>query len=324
MKKALLLLVAGLAAGVPARADVIEYYHVDAIGNVRAVTDGDGNVLERHDYLPFGEEWNAPTSTQPRRFTGKERDAETGLDYFGARYFFGSAGRFTSVDPKLDALHTVANPQQWNRYAYVSNNPLKFADPDGSEQVVILGGKTYMGGVDGESAGSKQDQQNVFEVFTGTVAIVAGTVIVIGPGGVVTVVRAAGVAATTWLAHPENQATIQETLEEAAGGSPGKVSPLRSGRSVTERLVQHTTRDDLVAAAREASTGKPYMGQHLKEVREAARGLRIRINQIKNGLSDPNLPSEVRESLSRELSLASKNLDAAEDAIKGKYVQHGN
>jgi RHS repeat-associated protein len=65
-----------------------------------------------------------------QRFTGKERDAETGLDYFGARYFSGAQGRFTSVDPSM--LSTVlANPQSWNRYTYALNNPLKYVDPNG-------------------------------------------------------------------------------------------------------------------------------------------------------------------------------------------------
>jgi RHS repeat-associated protein len=65
-----------------------------------------------------------------REFTGKERDAETGLDYFGARYFSGAQGRFTSPDPLLNSGRPDS-PQSWNRYAYVSNNPLKFIDPAG-------------------------------------------------------------------------------------------------------------------------------------------------------------------------------------------------
>ncbi len=65
-------------------------------------------------------------------FTGKERDAETGLDYFGARYFSGAQGRWTSPDP-LMASAKASKPQTWNRYAYALNNPLKFVDPDGLE-----------------------------------------------------------------------------------------------------------------------------------------------------------------------------------------------
>ena len=65
-------------------------------------------------------------------FTSKERDAETGLDYFGARYFSSAQGRFTSVDPLMASAH-ASNPQSWNRYAYALNNPLRFTDPNGMD-----------------------------------------------------------------------------------------------------------------------------------------------------------------------------------------------
>ncbi|MES1258527.1 MAG: RHS repeat-associated core domain-containing protein, partial [Acidobacteriota bacterium] len=63
-------------------------------------------------------------------FTGKERDAESGLDYFGARYFSGAQGRFTSPDPLLSSGRPW-DPQSWNRYAYGLNNPLRYTDPTG-------------------------------------------------------------------------------------------------------------------------------------------------------------------------------------------------
>lgn len=63
-------------------------------------------------------------------FTGKERNAETGLDYFEARYFSGAQGRFTSPDPLLSS-GCPENPQSWNRYAYVLNNLLRYTDPLG-------------------------------------------------------------------------------------------------------------------------------------------------------------------------------------------------
>ena len=62
--------------------------------------------------------------------TSRERDAETGLDYFGARYFSGAQGRFTSVDPSMESV-VLRNPQSWNRYAYTLNNPLRYVDPNG-------------------------------------------------------------------------------------------------------------------------------------------------------------------------------------------------
>ncbi len=65
------------------------------------------------------------------RYTGKERDAESGNDYFGARYYASSMGRFMSPDPLGSFVADVSNPQTWNMYAYALNNPLKFTDPTG-------------------------------------------------------------------------------------------------------------------------------------------------------------------------------------------------
>jgi RHS repeat-associated protein len=67
-------------------------------------------------------------------FTAKERDAETGLDFFGARYMSSAQGRFTSPDVPLIDEHTN-DPQSWNLYAYVRNNPLKLIDPNGLDCV---------------------------------------------------------------------------------------------------------------------------------------------------------------------------------------------
>lgn len=137
--------VASAAAQTPV---TIEYYHLDAIGSVRAVTNQQGQVIRRHDYLPFGEEYLAgPVTPDPLRFTGKERDAETGLDYFGARYFASRTGRFTTVDPVVPLVASLRDPQLWNRYAYVRNNPLRYTDPDGrciwdlciAEAAIVLG-----------------------------------------------------------------------------------------------------------------------------------------------------------------------------------------
>ncbi|MCX6544157.1 MAG: RHS repeat-associated core domain-containing protein [Acidobacteria bacterium] len=138
------LIVAALLLPAPAFAQsgqIVEYYHLDALGSVRVVTDQTGQVVSRHDFLPFGEEWPAPqpTTKEKKLFTGHERDAETGLDYFGARYYRASVGRFSTVDPELSVKEAVVDPQRWNRYAYVTNNPLKYTDPDGKNPLLITG-----------------------------------------------------------------------------------------------------------------------------------------------------------------------------------------
>lgn len=65
------------------------------------------------------------------KFTGKERDAESGLDYFGARHYASTMGRFMSPDPSGLMFADPTNPQSLNLYSYALNNPLKFTDPNG-------------------------------------------------------------------------------------------------------------------------------------------------------------------------------------------------
>src|SRR5262249_17584986 len=65
------------------------------------------------------------------KFSGKERDSESGLDNFGARYNTSSLGRFMTTDPIHIMKQKVLDPQQWNMYAFVRNNPSSFTDPTG-------------------------------------------------------------------------------------------------------------------------------------------------------------------------------------------------
>lgn len=127
-----------LTAALPSlsTAQAVEYYHLDALGSVRAVTNQAGVVIERHDFYAYGEECTtAPCGAQPgtntKKFTGKERDFETGLDYFGARYHRANVGRFTTIDPVYTWRENLLDSQRWNRYSYARNNPLRYTDPDG-------------------------------------------------------------------------------------------------------------------------------------------------------------------------------------------------
>jgi RHS repeat-associated protein len=116
----------------------LRYYHLDAIGSVRVITNEFGALVERHDYAPFGED-TAPVAGDPRRFAGKELDPETALHYFAGRYYRNVTGRFTTVDPG-QASGTISDPQSWNAYAYARNNPLRFVDPGGTEYMISLEG----------------------------------------------------------------------------------------------------------------------------------------------------------------------------------------
>jgi RHS repeat-associated protein len=119
------------------------YLNYDHLGSLRLVTDQSASIIARHTYLPFGEEVPGGTAGRSsqfdasddisQKFTGKERDTETSLDYFEARYYGAGMERFMSVD---EGPFIWRDPQTLNRYAYSRNNPLAFVDPTGKYFVV--------------------------------------------------------------------------------------------------------------------------------------------------------------------------------------------
>ena len=111
----------------------INYYFADHLGTARVVTSATGTILDDSDFYPFGGERIVVSSSGNNyKFTGKERDSESGLDNFTARYFGSSMGRFMSPDPDDDSgFENQDDPQSWNAYAYVRNNPLNLTDPSG-------------------------------------------------------------------------------------------------------------------------------------------------------------------------------------------------
>ena len=139
----------------------------DQLGTPRMIFDESGSLsgVSRHDYLPFGEELFAGAGGRTtgqgytgndatrQKFTQKERDIETGLDYFGARYFASTQGRFSSPDPfsiiqmrqsapNDDKTHSafmqfIGDPRRWNRFAYAVNSPLVFTDRTGLDIMII-------------------------------------------------------------------------------------------------------------------------------------------------------------------------------------------
>jgi RHS repeat-associated protein len=148
----------------------IYYYHGDHLGSAQLVTDYKGETYEQLEYTPYGELWveheELPTGATPFRFTGKERDGETGLYYFGARYLNPQTSMWLSTDPamgeyvpqapvndeirkqneNLPGMGGVFNYVNLHAYHYAGNNPVKLVDPDGKMQK--LGGKLRADNID--------------------------------------------------------------------------------------------------------------------------------------------------------------------------------
>jgi RHS repeat-associated protein len=120
----------------------VAYLTADHLGSPRILTDANGQVISRRDFLPFGEEINSGTGGRNsaqgyggqdnirQKFTGYERDAETDLDFAQARMYMRGLGRFTSTDSLLNSGRPEI-PQSWNRFTYSINSPIRFNDKTG-------------------------------------------------------------------------------------------------------------------------------------------------------------------------------------------------
>ena len=102
------------------------YYHQDHLSN-RVVTNSSGSVVAEMGHFPFGESWYNTTNDK-LYFTTYECDAESGNHYAMARYHVSRLGRLSSPDPAGSGAANPANPQSWNRYAYVFNDPTGLTD----------------------------------------------------------------------------------------------------------------------------------------------------------------------------------------------------
>ena len=315
------------------------YLFGDLLGSTRLVTDQSQAVATRYDYLPFGRLLSAGDggrtvamgyrdlgqgldSQFPHKFTGKERDAETGLDYFGARYLSGAQGRFTSPDPfnpmidfaaqsddeddlaeaRIRFNDYIGNPQHWNRYTYGLNNPLKYVDRDGQIPVLAIAAAAY--GLY-ELGSTAYDAYTAYRTLRDPRATAAERSIVTG-GFLLGAVGPGGGYGTA------GRALFRSSLE--LGQQINTIS-LRVGNILSKNLdaptIQAAMRElkgEVVAAS--PRTGKPF--DHVRKVREAATGLRNEADKIKKLLRSTDLTQKARAALQAQLRRAKRTLEELE------------
>jgi RHS repeat-associated protein len=128
------------------------YYHPDQLGSTSYGTNVNGRVVEHQEFFPSGETWADEGGSDPAfQFTGKELDQETGLYYYGARYYNPKTANWQSADPAVHDYLTgtgnqgVYNPANLATYSYAYDNPVKLTDPDGRMAALALGAPAAAG-----------------------------------------------------------------------------------------------------------------------------------------------------------------------------------
>jgi RHS repeat-associated protein len=155
----------------------VHYYFSDHLGSASAIAGTTGSVQQQYFYYPYGGQQSMVGSDPNHyKFTGKERDSESGLDYFEARYFSSPLGRFLQADefpggpvdltgfdgPESKALPyaDINDPQSLNKYAYTYNNPLRYVDPNGHTVWDVINGAANAFGSDFFGGAGRQDLGN--------------------------------------------------------------------------------------------------------------------------------------------------------------------
>ena len=115
-------------------------YTTDQVGSTRVVTDDQGNMVYAAAHDPYGGVQHTWVNlfNPELKFSAKEKDAESGLYYFGARYYDPTIYRFLSPDPVIPTEKVLYNPQRWNLYGYCQNNPVCYLDSYGEDSKYYL------------------------------------------------------------------------------------------------------------------------------------------------------------------------------------------
>lgn len=265
-----LLLAAAMPWSVQA-GPIVEYIHTDHLGNVVAVTDENGNVVETSEYEPYGYVLNRPMGDSPG-YTGHVEDAATGLVYMQQRYYDAGIGMFLSVDP----VTAYSNPVgQFNRYRYANGNPYLFKDPDGRES-----GTAFRSVNNATNGGPVVPPPRSSSDWAGpaigvSLAVVSAPAVALGAVELGTAVLA-NPATTNSVAIGLMEAGAGEALGGASlavGGAALAEKSVQKGiRSLEKRIAQHEKK---LADFKENPTVRPGMEDQPEAVIKAQQNARV-------------------------------------------------
>ncbi|SZD74365.1 Cell wall-associated polypeptide CWBP200 [Candidatus Ornithobacterium hominis] len=261
------------------------YYHPDHLGSSSYITDREGRITQHTEYIAFGEvlfEEHSTSKTMPYLFNGKELDTETGLYYYGARYYDPRVSLWLNVDPLAEEF------PEWSPYSYGFNNPLRFTDPTGmAPEDIIIRGKNN------SSVTIKTDLVDI-SVNAGSVVgdlggnyTLQGDDVLVAALDIVGIVDPTGVADIAAATLEAEQGNWGSAILSAAGvvpivGDIGKVGKVGKHLKTIEKAIDGAKAKNLAEAAEKGipksqlgPSGKPKIHTvskpNLKQAKDAAR-----------------------------------------------------
>jgi RHS repeat-associated protein len=256
--------------------------------------------------------------------TLKERDNETGLDYFGYRYYGSTLGRWTSTDPLLDFKRNVSEPQAWNQYQYCINNPLNRTDPNGQQDSIALNGTTRFYNDLINQGFTEQQAKEIVQVYRqvqapGNIAAIAGLSIV----GMAIAGPEVGTSVLGFFArNPGITEAVAALALESSGGPPGAVTGAVASASKTElslfqRLASEGKNVEVLATA----ASKGIQGVRTADI--AINGVKVEA-KILEGVSGVATSGTVKNAIGRALGQSGNVLvDASGVKLTLQEAQRG-
>jgi RHS repeat-associated protein len=222
----------------------LQVFHTDGLGSVRAITDSSGNVVETFQSDEFGVPlMTQGSSPEPMRFTGQQRDAESGFYDLRARYYSPGLGRFLSRDPLFGSS---ANPLSLNRFSYAQDNPLNQTDPSGLASTTpndpALGPQSSVSialqnSYDPTLTGPNQDNRQSCSTSLQTFCLVLGQ---LPNGGAAAFILWDPCFLHPWSCKDEGGGASDRTETPVRFTTGKKIEDQMSGRGWTTQLIQDT------------------------------------------------------------------------------------
>jgi RHS repeat-associated protein len=309
----------------------LHFHLADPLGTRRVQANVYGVIEENFQSLPFGDGLAAVANPNclpanhcysedatEHHFTGKERDTESGNDYFGARYYASSMGRWLSPDWSVKTepvpYAKLGDPQTLNLYAYVGNNPLSRADADGHESGYQYSPDTY--GMRGpgdpdydRDVTSPQAVRTQIQAMALMSAPFLGSAIVseLGRPALALAARIAGPAYLALNVMGTRAAQTLVSARDAVSGSLGAIKDAAASGEISlsgptasrlssamNSISNNFTNSDINGAVKQSITGVEAGGDHVQELLQTGNSLASLSKILTGALQNPNLSDQTR------------------------------